>query len=101
MVDRPVIRKAKRTVWLARDYGLEETASEVIAALEKMGEEQEKSVGVDLVNHFIKFIRPREDLGVKRVKRDEKVDYDWTHKERYARKAAHRQGENLGMWVDP
>jgi hypothetical protein len=56
MIDRPVIRKAKRTVWLARDYGLDEDAGEVIRELEGMGEEQEVGGGGDLANHLIQFV---------------------------------------------
>lgn len=55
MIDRPVVRKAKRTVYLARDYGIDvERAGGVIAGLEEIGERKELDQVDDPSYHFLR-----------------------------------------------
>ena len=53
MIDRPVIRKAKHTVWLAQTYGIEKVAAEsVLERLSGVGE-QYKSNEIDSLRKYL------------------------------------------------
>ena len=53
MVDRPVIRKAKHTVWLAQTYGIEKLEAEsVLNQLSKIGEKHESNE-IDSLKKYI------------------------------------------------
>ena len=53
MIDRPVIRKAKHTVWLAQTYGIEKPAAvSVLNQLSKIGENDESNE-IDLLAKYL------------------------------------------------
>jgi hypothetical protein len=56
VIDRPVVRNAKRTVYLARDYGIDvERATTIISSLEEIGEVREPEMVDDPTYHQLKI----------------------------------------------
>ena len=67
MVDRPVVRKTKRTVYMARDYGIDMgRVATIIEALEEIGEVKEPDWVDDLT--WLLLRKPFKGAKAKRMK---------------------------------